>query len=96
FATWSGLCSGHVSGLWPADATSPLDVTSCCRSLEGGMLATSDARGDVKLFRYPVAGTGASFKDFKVHAPGVRSVCFLDKGNRSQNLISVGGKDRCV
>ncbi|CAM9609602.1 unnamed protein product [Scytosiphon promiscuus] len=96
FATWSGLCSGHVSGVWPADATSPLDVTSCCRSLEGGLLATSDARGDVKLFRYPAAGAGASFKAFKVHAPGVRSVCFLDKGIRSQNLLSVGGRDRCV
>ncbi|CAM9415834.1 unnamed protein product, partial [Ectocarpus fasciculatus] len=96
FSTWSGLCSDHVSGLWPADTTSPLDVTSCCRSLEGNLLATSDARGDVKLFRYPTTGAGASFKAFKVHAPGVRSVCFLDKGVGSQQVISVGGKDRCV
>lgn len=47
-------------------------------------------------FRYPALGAGASFKAFKVHAPGVRSVCFLDKGIRSQQVISVGGKDRCV
>ena len=47
-------------------------------------------------FRYPTSGVGASFKAFKVHAPGVHSVCFLDKGIRSQQVISVGGKDRCV
>lgn len=51
FSSWSGLCSDHVSGVWSADTTSPMDVMSCCRSLEGGLLVTSDARGDVKLFR---------------------------------------------
>ncbi len=46
--------------------------------------------------RYPATGAGASFKAFKVHAPGTRSVCFLDKGVRSQQVISVGENDRCV
>lgn len=41
-----------MAGVWPPDATSPLDVTSCCRSIEGSLLATSDGRGDVKLFRW--------------------------------------------
>lgn len=46
--------------------------------------------------RYPATGRAASFKSFKAHALGVRSVCFLDKGSRSEHVVSVGGKDRCV
>ncbi|CAM9399079.1 unnamed protein product [Ascophyllum nodosum] len=97
FATWSGLRSDHVAGLWPLGATSPQDITCTTRSHEGGLLATSDTHGYIKLFsRYPAKGRAASFKTFKAHAPGARSVCFLGKGNSSQCLLSVGGKDRCV
>lgn len=46
--------------------------------------------------RYPAKGRFASFKGFKAHATDARGVCFVGKGNKSDYLVSVGGKDRCV
>lgn len=89
-----GVLMSPFCGAENSTTQSFLSVFESC-TLGKVMVLTLDF--DVMInFRYPASGLGASFKAFKVHAPGVHSVCFLDKGVRSQQVISVGGKDRCV
>ncbi|CAM9284992.1 unnamed protein product, partial [Choristocarpus tenellus] len=95
FATWSGLCGPQATGVWPSSATGTQDVVSCCRSNSGNLLATANACGGIKLFRYPSVGRSASFKAFYAHSPGAKAVEFLCKPLDGR-VISTGSRDRCV
>ncbi|KAH8058418.1 hypothetical protein JL722_6281 [Aureococcus anophagefferens] len=69
------------------------DLTSCSRSFDKELLATSDDYGTVNLYRWPCVAPGAPAKTFVGHGPRVAMVRFTPK---SDFLASAGETDRCL
>jgi hypothetical protein len=81
-----------VLGAYPAFSKTD-DLTSCSRSFDKELLATSDDYGAVNLYRWPCVAPGAPAKTFAGHGPRVAMVRFTPK---SDFLASAGETDRCL
>lgn len=93
FATWTLAIGWPVQGVYPpyADGT---DINAVARTNDGSLVVTADDFGQVKLFRYPCAASGAATpKTFSGHAAHVTKVAV---SHADDYVMSAGGRDRCV
>jgi len=91
WATWTCTLGWPVQGIWPTGADGT-DVNAVDRSPSGTMLATSDDFGLIKLFRNPCTAESSKFKSYSGHSSHVTNV----RWTPSEDLISVGGNDKCI
>ncbi|CAM9091671.1 unnamed protein product, partial [Phaeothamnion confervicola] len=63
-------------------------------AIGGGVVATADDFGRVKLFRWPCVEKGARCVEYCGHSSHVTNVRWLSGG--AGRLVSVGGNDRCI
>ncbi|EGB06694.1 hypothetical protein AURANDRAFT_65333 [Aureococcus anophagefferens] len=89
---WTSTIGWGVLGAYPAFSKTD-DLTSCSRSFDKELLATSDDYGTVNLYRWPCVAPGAPAKTFVGHGPRVAMVRFTPK---SDFLASAGETDRCL
>ncbi|KAH8097932.1 hypothetical protein JL720_851 [Aureococcus anophagefferens] len=89
---WTSTIGWGVLGAYPAFSKTD-DLTSCSRSFDKELLATSDDYGTVNLYRWPCVAPGAPAKTFVGHGPRVAMVRFTPK---SDVLASAGETDRCL
>lgn len=80
-----------VQGIWPPGADTT-DINSVDRSADGKLLATADDFGNVKLFRFPCAQDASKFLSYGGHSSHVTNV----RWTTANQLLSVGGNDKCV
>jgi len=97
--TYSCIFGWPLRGIWPEDSDGT-DVNACARSNgvnsarpDGGLIATADDFGKVKLFRYPCIVPRAANKAYNGHSSHVTNVSFT---HQDDWLISTGGQDRAV
>ena len=91
WATQTCKLGWSVQGIWPhgSDTT---DVNAVDRSSDHKLLATADDFGLVKLFRFPCVEERSKFRSFEGHSSHVTNV----RWTASNQLLSVGGNDKCV
>ncbi|XP_058985110.1 echinoderm microtubule-associated protein-like CG42247 [Musca domestica] len=81
-----------VAGMWSNRyySNSNTIISTCTRSAAQDMLASGDADGYIRLFRYPCISPRAEFHEAKVYSGMVACVRFLFG---DQTLVTVGGTD---
>jgi WD40 repeat protein len=91
WATQTCKLGWAVQGIWPpgSDMT---DINAVDRSGDHKLLATADDFGHVKLFRFPCAQEHAKYSSFEGHSSHVTNL----RWTISNQLVSVGGNDKCV
>lgn len=91
WATQTCKLGWSVQGIWPhgSDTT---DINAVDRSSDHKLLATADDFGLVKLFRFPCAQEHSKFVAFEGHSSHVTNV----RWTAANQLVSVGGNDKCV
>ncbi|XP_016101621.1 echinoderm microtubule-associated protein-like 5 [Sinocyclocheilus grahami] len=92
WSTWTCVLGSSCEGIWPA-VSEVTEVTSACLSNDRKLLATGDDLGYVKLFKYPVKGKYAKFKQYMAHSTHVTNVRW---SHDDSLLASVGGFDTCL
>jgi WD40 repeat protein/Ca2+-binding EF-hand superfamily protein len=92
WGTWTCTLGWAVQGAWP-QAQDGTVINACDRSASGQTLATADAFGRLKLYRYPCLTADASSKCYRGHSANIRQVRWA---GGDSHLISVGGTDRCI
>ena len=75
WATQTTVLGWPIKGVWPADEPGA-EVTACHVEESKTLVATSDNRGRVKLFRYPCIIKGAEFDVQTGHSSGITNLCF--------------------
>ena len=96
WVTWTCTLGFPVMGIFPpgADGT---DVNACSRSYTrgnaGGVIATADDFGGIKMLNYPCCIEDAPFFEYTGHSSHVTDVRFSVD---DQYLVSTGGHDRAV
>lgn len=92
WATQTCTLGWPVQGIW-APGSDTTDINACDRSSgQGKLVATADDFGAIKLFRYPAVHEGSKSVDALGHSSHVTNVRFTI----ANDMISVGGNDRCV
>ena len=96
WTTWTCTLGFPVMGIFPpgADGT---DINACSRSYtrgnRGGVLATADDFGRVKMFNYPCCIEDAPFHEYSGHSSHVTDVRF---STDDAYVVTTGGHDRAV
>ena len=91
WSTWTCVLGWPVQGIW-AEGADGSDINSVDRSLANSLLATADDSGLVKLFRYPCIDDGSKYNAYPGHSSHVTNV----RWSTGENLLSVGGNDKCL
>jgi len=81
-----------VQGIWPAESDGT-DINAVDQSHSGGLLATADDFGKVKVFNYPCLSKGNKFVEGKGHSSHVTNVRFTQDDS---HMLTTGGNDRSV
>uniref|UniRef100_A0A673LU81 Echinoderm microtubule-associated protein-like 5 n=1 Tax=Sinocyclocheilus rhinocerous TaxID=307959 RepID=A0A673LU81_9TELE len=92
WSTWTCVLGSSCEGIWPV-VSEVTEVTSACLSNDRKLLATGDDLGYVKLFKHPVKGKYAKFKQYMAHSTHVTNVRW---SHDDSFLASVGGSDTCL
>ncbi|XP_037097720.1 echinoderm microtubule-associated protein-like 5 isoform X2 [Syngnathus acus] len=92
WCSWTCVLGTSVEGIWPVIGE-VTEVTSACLSHEKKVLATGDDLGYIKLFRYPVKGKYAKFKQYVAHSTHVTNVRW---SHEDSLLVTAGGGDTCL
>ncbi|XP_031785896.1 echinoderm microtubule-associated protein-like 2 isoform X3 [Nasonia vitripennis] len=92
WATHSCIISFETIGIWH-DGFDKIEINSCSRSEDGGLLAVGDSLGKVKLFSYPACQPKSLFHNYNGHFNNVTNIAFLHDDTR---LISNGGTDTSI
>lgn len=94
--TCSCVLSWTVQGIYGRETDNP-DISSVSRyksaEEKNSLLAVSDEKGKVLVYKYPCLKKGAGYEEAGGHASAVATVCFSKDG---QHLFSVGGLDNCL
>jgi WD40 repeat protein len=80
-----------VQGIWTPDKGLS-DINAVDKHHAGTLLATADDFGSVNIYRYPCVEEKSAFVSLSGHSSHVTCV----RWTCANNLVSVGGNDKCT